>query len=251
MSPKSAGLARKFGYQNVKVFHGGEPAWKKEEYPLESSTKFVGEANIVLIDLRAPAAYKDGHIPRAINIPFADLKNKWSEGSFPDYKGSNLVFYTGREDDLLSALETMRDWGFVNSTIYAGGVDRWVKEGQQLDKKVISTPSKLTFVRKLASHEVSIDDFKKAYADKSVLIIDARSSDEFNGGHFGGACNIPSEEGAKRMNEIPRDKPVLIHCSTGSRAEMLYEILKSNKYENVKLLKANITFENGKGKITD
>jgi len=62
--------------------------------------------------------------------------------------------------------------------------------------------------------------------------------------------NIPSEEMEKRFAEVPKDQPVYIHCATGSRAEMAYDILKAKGYTNVKLLRASISFEGDKYKIT-
>lgn len=87
--------------------------------------------------------------------------------------------------------------------------------------------------------EVSPADFKKALQDGSALIVDARTGEEFAAGHLAGALNIPAEEMAKRHAELPREKPLLIYCSTGARSEMAYDVLK-DKGLSVRFLNAAV-----------
>jgi rhodanese-related sulfurtransferase len=251
LSPKSAGLAVNYGYTNVKVFHDGEPAWSKADYTLESSPKQIKEGNILLIDLRSPDKFAAGHIERAVNLPLADLTIKYSEATFPEYKGSLIVFTSDSMADMEAAVEQMKDWGFTRATIFSGGMDRWRKAEIPVATGPKTAPAKLTYVRKLAPYEVSIADFMAAVTGSGTLIVDTRCTSEFTAGHFRGAVNIPSEEMEKRFSEVPKDKPVYLHCSTGSRAEMAYDILKEKGFTNVKLVKANIEFEGDKYKITE
>ncbi len=251
MSPKAAGLAVKYGYTNVKVFSGGDPAWAKAEQPFVSSAKFVKDDHILLLDLRTADKFAAGHIPRALNLPAAKLDNEYQEANFPEYKGTPIVFYSDNMADTDKALELMRDYGFTKWTYFHGGVAKWQKLGNPVEIGPKPAPAKLTYVRKLASHEISIPDFIKSLTNPDVVILDARTAAEFAAGKFKGAINIPSETMEKSFNEVPKDKPVYIHCGTGMRAEMAYDILKGKGYTNVKLLKANVTFTGDKYKITD
>lgn len=145
----------------------------------------------------------------------------------------------------------MRDYGFTKATYFPGGLAKWQKAGNVAEGGPKPAPQKLTYIRKLAPYEVSIGDFMKAVAGSGVLIVDARTAGEYAAGKFRGAVNIPSEEMEKRFSEVPKDKPVYIHCASGSRAEMAYDILKGKGYTNVKLVRANISFEGDKYKITE
>lgn len=235
LSPKSAALAQKFGYGNIRVFAEGEPGWKKAEFDTESTVEFVKSGNIVLIDLRAAAAVEGGHIPRAVSIPAAKLGE--AEKLFPSYKGAAIVFYGDNGAELRSALETMRDWGYLNATMFPGGTAAWQAAGNELKKGAAA--ASISYTRKLGPGEVSPADFKKALLDGSALIVDARSGEEFAAGHLAGALNIPAEEMARRHAELPRDKPLLIYCSTGARSEMGYDVLK-DKGLSVKFLNAAV-----------
>ena len=145
----------------------------------------------------------------------------------------------------------MRDYGFTKATYFPGGLAKWQKLGNQVETGAKPAPTKLTYVRKLAEFEVSIGDFKHAIGGTAALILDVRTASEVAGGKFDGSLNIPSEEMEKRFAEVPKDKPVYVHCATGARAEMAYDILKAKGYKNVKLLRANISFDGGKYKITE
>ena len=251
LSPNSAKIAVKAGYTNIKVFAGGEPEWTEKDQALESSPKFIKEDNILLIDLRSKEKFEAGRMERAINIPTAELQNKWDANKFPEYKGAFIVFTSDSMADITAALDLMKDWSFTKATMFTGGMERWKKAEIPVATGPKATPAKLTYVRKLAPNEVSIADFKKAVEQGSAVIIDARSAAEYKGGNFKGAINIPSEEMEKRFAEVPKDKPVLIHCATGARAEMAFDILKAKKYENVKVLKANIEFTADKVSIKE
>ncbi len=236
LSPKSAALARKFGFQDVRVFPEGEPGWRKSERPTEPSVSFVKTGNIVLIDLRRPAEVQKGHIPRAVNIPAPKLAA--SEKEFPAYKGAPIVFYCEQDAELTAALELTRDWGYTNATVFPGGIAAWQAAGNELAKG--EAAATITYVRKLAPGEIGIKEFEAAVNDGSALVVDARTGEEFGKGHIPRAINIPAEEMARRFAEIPAGRPVIIHCSTGTRAEMAYDILKE-KGITVRYLKAGVT----------
>jgi rhodanese-related sulfurtransferase len=62
---------------------------------------------------------------------------------------------------------------------------------------------------------------------------------------------IPAEEIKDRTAEIPKDKLIITHCSTGVRAEMAYHTLKELGYTNVKFVNAKMDFEkNGSYKLS-
>ena len=63
-----------------------------------------------------------------------------------------------------------------------------------------------------------------------MLILDVRNPDEANAGMIKGALLIPDEELLARMAEVPKDKRIVTHCSTGIRAEMAYHKLKEAGY---------------------
>jgi len=64
---------------------------------------------------------------------------------------------------------------------------------------------------------------------KDLLILDVRNPNEFVVTHYPGALNIPVNELEARIDEVPKGKPVLVHCGLGMRAMRAYEILKKKR----------------------
>lgn len=240
LSPKSAAIAVKLGFKDVRMYPEGEPGWKKLDYATEASLSFVKSGNIVLVDLRSPDKAALGYIPRAVNIPAAILGG--AEKQFPDSHSAAIVFYSDRNEDLVQALEWTREWEYGNATVFSDGVNTWQAAGNPL--LVGAVPIKISYVRKLVEGEVSIKDFEEIVKTTSHLVIDARTASEFAKGHFAGAVNIAAEEMAVRYTEIPAEKQTVVHCATGTRAELAYDILKE-KGVKTRYLRANVEFAAG------
>ena len=56
------------------------------------------------------------------------------------------------------------------------------------------------------------DELAEKLALDEVFLIDVRPSLEYASGHIPGAVRIPIEELASRLDEIPRDRPVIAYC---------------------------------------
>jgi rhodanese-related sulfurtransferase len=63
-----------------------------------------------------------------------------------------------------------------------------------------------------------------------------------------GALNVPTWEIKDRLNEIPKDKEIIVYCSSGIRAEITSHILKEAGYK-VRYLYAGIKIDRD-GKFT-
>ena len=72
-----------------------------------------------------------------------------------------------------------------------------------------------------------------------LFILDVRSAGEFEGdlGHLQGSHLIPLDQLRQRLDEIPRDRPVVTVCQSGKRSAMAAQILLKSGYEQV----ANLT----------
>ncbi len=234
MSPKSAGLAKKWGWNNSRVYIEGMPAWKKAGHYTVSTPDYVRTANIVLIDLRAPAAVTAGHIPGAVSIPVRKLDG--AKDSFPESLTAPIVFYADNKEAAIKAVETARGWRYKKVSILDfPGVLEWQKKGY--DIKTGPAAKEIVYVRKLEPGQISIPTFEAALKSKAITVIDVRGPSEYAAGHFPGAINISLDELPAKMDDIPQDKFVVVHCRTGVRGEMAYLLLKEKGFD-VKYLKA-------------
>ena len=69
--------------------------------------------------------------------------------------------------------------------------------------------------------------------EKGGYFIDVRDKEEYDQGHLINAVNIPLGELRDRVNEIPRDQPVYLHCRTGQRSYNAVTALQHLGYTNV------------------
>ncbi|MFO1407567.1 MAG: rhodanese-like domain-containing protein [Steroidobacteraceae bacterium] len=73
-------------------------------------------------------------------------------------------------------------------------------------------------------------DELKAKGDGSVLLVDVRTPEEYAAGHIPGAVNIPYDQVAKRLSEIPKDDEVVLYCHSGRRAGLAATTLEAEGY---------------------
>lgn len=65
-------------------------------------------------------------------------------------------------------------------------------------------------------------------------IIDVRSKDEYDDGHYEGAVNIPVGEIERRLSDVgPKDKSYVLYCASGARSAHAAKLMKSNGFTDV------------------
>ena len=65
-----------------------------------------------------------------------------------------------------------------------------------------------------------------------IMLIDARTPEEFSFGTIPGAVNIPLDGMRDHLSEIPVDKPVVLFCAVGLRGYLAQRILIGRGYRN-------------------
>ena len=80
--------------------------------------------------------------------------------------------------------------------------------------------------------QVSVSEVRDL-VESGAFIIDAREVAEYNRGHLNGAVNIPLSEFRNRLEEIPTDVPVYIHCRSAQRSYNMTRALLQRGFDNV------------------
>jgi len=66
------------------------------------------------------------------------------------------------------------------------------------------------------------------------LLLDVRSSGEFNSGHIEGALNIPVGELQSRIGEIEnKERALVVYCASGVRSRSAASMLREHGFEEV------------------
>ncbi|MBI5068939.1 MAG: sulfurtransferase [Deltaproteobacteria bacterium] len=247
MSPKSADKAKALGYTNVRVYHEGMPAWSKGHFGLLAA-QHLKEAWIdkdipaVLLDVRPADEAEKGFIQGAVGMPAGALAKGLRTLPPADKKAPIIVYGAGQEAEQAAARIIAA--GQSNVKVLAGGFEAWKSAGYPVATGKLGR--KVAWAPKPRPGEIAWDEFtrlaKKIPAD--TLILDVRNDDEAQSGMIHGARQIPAEDLEKRLAELPRDKRIVAHCSTGVRAEMAYHLLKEKGFEKLAFLNGNIAIDN-------
>ncbi len=89
--------------------------------------------------------------------------------------------------------------------------------------------------------ETDVKELKrKIDAKEDFFLLDVREPNEFQIGRIPGSTLIPLGEVPQRVNEIPRDKEIIVHCKMGGRSAKAAAFLRQQGYANVKNLKGGI-----------
>ena len=66
-----------------------------------------------------------------------------------------------------------------------------------------------------------------------MFVVDVRPPKSYEAEHIKGAVNIPAAQIRERLNELPKDKPILVHCFKGYTSYVVCRILMANGFNNV------------------
>lgn len=82
----------------------------------------------------------------------------------------------------------------------------------------------------ITTEQIPASDYANFY------ILDLRDADQFAKEHIPGAVNIEWRQVFSKRDELPRDKPILAYCNTGSFAAQVALALRLDGFDNVKIL---------------
>lgn len=182
---------------------GGPPDCK----PMQVSQFLEATGNGTLIDTRMPPAFS-AHVPGAYSI--------WLEGmaTWPGWVVSYqrpICLLLEKDEDAVAATRYLYRLGFDNVKGYlCGGFQPWLNAGQTTEFLGLLVPDALAGM----------------LAEGKVTLLDVRSDAEWRNGRIKEAKHIYVGELERRINEVPRGKPIACMCSTGLRASLAVSILK-------------------------
>ena len=81
--------------------------------------------------------------------------------------------------------------------------------------------------------EVEPEDAARRIDRGEVFLLDVRNAAEWSEGHIPQATHIMLGHLVNRVQEVPRDKPVLVQCRTGGRSAIAASILQAHGFEQV------------------
>ena len=188
-----------------------------------------------LLDLREKAAYERGHIYRATSLPRRLLELRLP--TLVPARATRLVVCD--EDGRLAALalQTLGEMGYTDVRTLAGGLTAWRAERHPLVEG-INVPSKVFGERalhecktpQLTPHELR----KRIERGDDLVIVDARTPEEYARACIPGAWSVPGGELVLRIAELV-ERPgttIVVHCGGRTRSYIGAESLRRMQLPN-------------------
>ena len=88
------------------------------------------ESNFLIVDVRSPENFQEGHIKNAINIPLDDIEKRKNE--IPVWK--KIIFCDKDGLWAFKASVKMFDLGYTKNYILSNGIDDWKNKGYEIVK---------------------------------------------------------------------------------------------------------------------
>jgi rhodanese-related sulfurtransferase len=182
-----------------------------------------------VLDLRERAAYERGHVFRATSLPRRLLETRLA--ALVPAPGVPVVLVD--EDGRLSALArpTLLDLGYRDVRALDGGLAAWTAAGRPLCQG-LNVPSKVfgeAVLHQRRTPEVTPGDLSAWMAEgRDLLIVDARTPEEYRRGCVPGAVSVPGAELALRMPDLLGGPAttVVVHCGGRTRSYLGAESLR-------------------------
>ena len=190
---------------------GGVPAPKQINGP---ELRAIDAGKAAIIDTRAWAVYKAGHVPGSLFIPLVNAFTTEAGSMVAEGEAIYLVVEPARlneavRDLIRVGLDNIAGW------FDAGAMDSYVAAGGKLE----------------ATAEISVDAARVMIERDKPFVLDVRRKTEFTQGHIAGATNIAYTRLLARLKDVPKDKPILVNCLAGSRSARASSLLQRNGYD--------------------
>jgi len=170
------------------------------------------------------AGYYPGVVPLSIKILFAPENGK--------LLGAQIVGFNGVDKRIEMLAQVIQRGGTVHDLAelehayappYSSAKDP-VNMAGFVAENILNKKSQIIQWRELA--ELPADTIR----------IDVRTHDEYKLGTIPGFINIPVDELREHLDELPKEKPIVVTCAVGLRGYLAYRILVQNGFKHVRNL---------------
>ncbi len=254
-SPIVAGLLKKRGFSNVKLYQAGEPEWAAKSYR-EVGVPVIKNAMMndtaVIMDARPRKKFMKETIPGSISMYDKELDRL--AGRFPIDKATPVIAFCGGYECNKSHIVAYKllEMGYSDVSVFAAGLPGWKKaELATTANSPKAAPKKEKIVKeafvdgvKVGEDEGTIDGewlnvrIKEGKVPSNIVLVDVRAPEDFASGHLKGSVNIKAADmsAADLAAKLPKDKVSVFACGTGARAMEAYFKLKDAQQSVAKVM---------------
>jgi len=179
--------------------------------------KLADNKEVAVLDTRERDEFSQGHLPGSLLSPLNKQYNTVA-GSY--ITEDEEIYLIVEEHQLTEAVRDLYRIGLDNVTGYVTPVDldHYAEHGGELETLAVE----------------KFDAIDKYIGDDNYQILDVRKASEFEEeGNIEGAQNIAHTRLLPRMEEVPSERKIVVHCQAGGRSAVAAALLQRNDYEVV------------------
>jgi hydroxyacylglutathione hydrolase len=190
--------------------------------PLQPDEFVAASQDAYVVDARAPEAFAGSHIPGALNVGLGNSFATWAGTILPADARVLLVLDDAR--DLMDATWQLLRIGYPAPLGWlAGGMHAYRVTGRQIAS--LST--------------VTVEDISERLDE--IHLLDVRQPAEWSAFHAPDAQFITGAELPDRIDEVPRDREVVVTCGSGFRSSVAASLLLREGHPRVANLLGGMT----------
>jgi hydroxyacylglutathione hydrolase len=168
------------------------------------------ERTVVVVDTRSADAFAREHVVGTINIPLNKSFSTWA-GWLIRYDVDIQVIV----HDEASLHRAVRELAMIGLDRVSGWFDATIVGAWRAAGGATGTVTRM-----------NVADLAPRLERGEVTVVDVRNRSEWEAGHLPGAIHIPGGHLEARFSEIPRDKPIVVQCQSGSRSSIAASVLQ-------------------------
>jgi len=183
-----------------------------------SAAEFLGRraAGALVLDARDPQEYATGHLRGSVNVP--------ADGRFAEQAGTVV----GPEQEVVVIAPQDREEEIV-TRLARIGFDRVGGYLREPEGAFPAMADEMQQASRLTAHQLR----RVLDGDRPPLVLDVRNTAEREEGFIEGSAHIPLAELTRRLDEIPADRPLVVHCAGGHRSSIAASLLRHAGLDDV------------------
>jgi rhodanese-related sulfurtransferase/glyoxylase-like metal-dependent hydrolase (beta-lactamase superfamily II) len=195
-----------------------------ELHPLSLDVVLAEQAKgAQVLDVRDPSEFAGGHLRGSINIGLGGQYATWAGTLLDRERPIVIVAPPGRHGEAAMRLARI---GFDN---VSGYLEHGMAALAERDDLLAYMPQ--TAARTLAGVMGDPD---------APYVLDVRTPNEWQQRHIDGSVNIPLNKLSNRLYELPRNRPIVVHCAGGYRSSIAASLLQGAGFALVAELSGGI-----------
>jgi len=182
--------------------------------------ELIGDDDTVIIDTRNWKKYKSGHLNGSI---FATLDDSFNTTVGCYVTPDKSIYLILEEEQLQETVLDLIRIGLDNIKGYLSDKDlaEYNSRGGELS----------------TSQDITATELKELLVDENNFLLDVRRAAELEEiGFIHGAYNIAHTQLYNHLDEVPKDKRIMVQCLSGNRSRYALSFLESNGYETVNVM---------------